>query len=98
MDKSTTIKAGDSLPEAHQWVAGVLRYERVRSQAKLTEEEIDSFIADLRDAAEVVNLPAEIPHVATDLCGGRAAMPVAAAITESDSVADTFIPIDCAPC
>jgi putative PIN family toxin of toxin-antitoxin system len=47
-------------------LARVLRYERVRSQAKLTDEEIDSFIADLRDAAEVVQLPAEIPHVATD--------------------------------
>ena len=47
-------------------LARVLRYERVRSQAKLTDEEIDSFIADLRDAAEMVDLPAQIPHIATD--------------------------------
>ena len=47
-------------------LARVLRYERVRSQANLTEEEIDSFIADLREAAEVVSVPAEIAHVAAD--------------------------------
>ena len=47
-------------------LARVLRYERVRSQAQLAEEEIDFFIADLREAAELVELPAEIPHVATD--------------------------------
>ncbi len=47
-------------------LARVLRYERVRSQAKLTDEEIDTFIAALCDAAEEVELPAEIPPVVTD--------------------------------
>lgn len=47
-------------------LARVLRYERVRSQAKLTEEVIDSFITELRDAAEAVELPAELPRVAAD--------------------------------
>jgi predicted nucleic acid-binding protein len=47
-------------------LARVLRYERVRSQSQMTDEEIDSFISELRDAAELVELPAEIAKVATD--------------------------------
>lgn len=44
----------------------VLRYERVRSQANLTEGEVDSFITNLRDVADLVTLPGEIPQVASD--------------------------------
>lgn len=44
----------------------VLGYERVRTQAKLADDEIASFINDLREAAEVIVLPAEIPKVASD--------------------------------
>jgi putative PIN family toxin of toxin-antitoxin system len=47
-------------------LARVLRYERVRIQANLNEEEIDSFVTNLRDVAELVELPAEIPHIAAD--------------------------------
>lgn len=44
----------------------VLRYERVRRQAQLTDEEIDAFLSNLREVAEVVQLPDVIPQLATD--------------------------------
>lgn len=47
-------------------VARVLRYERVRKQAELTDEEIDAFVADLRELGETVNVPNEPPAVVSD--------------------------------
>jgi putative PIN family toxin of toxin-antitoxin system len=47
-------------------LARVLRYERVRAQARLSEEEINAFIGALRDTADVVELPGEIAKIATD--------------------------------
>ncbi len=42
-------------------LARVLRYERVRSQAELTDAEIDSFVNDVRELAEVVAVPDPVP-------------------------------------
>lgn len=47
-------------------LARVLRYERVRAQAQLTDEEIDSFVNDLRELAELVTVPESVPAVASD--------------------------------
>ena len=47
-------------------VARVLRYERVRKQADLTDEQIDAFVAELRELAEVVTVPDEPTAVVSD--------------------------------
>lgn len=47
-------------------VARVLRYERVRIQAKLTEEQIDAFVTELRELAEMVTVPNEPPSIVSD--------------------------------
>lgn len=47
-------------------VARVLRYERVRVQAELTDEQIDAFVAELRELAEIVTVPDKPPAVASD--------------------------------
>jgi putative PIN family toxin of toxin-antitoxin system len=47
-------------------VARVLRYERVRQQANLTEQDIENFVDALRDSGELVALPDVIPKVCSD--------------------------------
>jgi putative PIN family toxin of toxin-antitoxin system len=47
-------------------VAEVLRYERVRRQAKLTDAEIQEFVDSLRDTADFVDCADPIPAVTTD--------------------------------
>jgi hypothetical protein len=44
----------------------VLRYERVRRQARLTDDEINSFVSDLQELAESVVLAELIPAIAMD--------------------------------
>lgn len=47
-------------------VARVLRYERVREQAELTDEQIDAFVMELRELAELVIAPDEPAAVVSD--------------------------------
>ncbi|HEX3659509.1 MAG TPA: PIN domain-containing protein [Pirellulales bacterium] len=42
----------------------VLRYERVRRQARVTDDEINSFVSDLQELAESVVLAELIPAIA----------------------------------
>jgi putative PIN family toxin of toxin-antitoxin system len=44
----------------------VLHYERVRKQAQLTDEQIDAFVAELRELAAIVAVPEEPPAVVSD--------------------------------
>lgn len=47
-------------------LARVLRYERVRIQAELTDAEIDSFVNDVRELAELVAVPDPVPRATSD--------------------------------
>ncbi|HUY92672.1 MAG TPA: putative toxin-antitoxin system toxin component, PIN family [Pirellulales bacterium] len=47
-------------------LARVLRYDRVRNQSQMTDAEIDSFVNDLRELAELVTIPDSAPPVAND--------------------------------
>lgn len=47
-------------------VMRVLQYERVRTQTDLTDDQIASFVSDLRELAELVVVPDAAPAVVSD--------------------------------